>query len=101
MNGGSVPTDRTLTVDECDIYVKLWAGEEVIAESHFIDNQTVSSYKKFELPIEYSNTSLRPDKITIVATSSRYGGEFDGMDVIGQLSIGSTLWVDEFELSYY
>lgn len=101
MNGGSVPTDRTLTVDECDIYVKLWAGEEVIAESHFIDNQTVSSYKKFELPIEYSNTSLRPDKITIVATSSRYGGEFDGMDVIGQLSIGSTLWVDDFELSYY
>ena len=98
---GSVPDTIEMKVDECDIYIKLWAGEEVIAESHFRDNQTVSIYKKFELPIEYSNTSLRPDKITIVATSSRYGGLFDGINVIGKLSIGSTLWVDEFELSYY
>ena len=99
--GATVPSDRKLTSDECDIYVILWSGNTKIAESHFINNQTVSSYKNFELPIEYSNTSLRPDKIAIVATSSRYGGEFSGTSVVGQLAVGSTLWVDEFELSYY
>lgn len=103
---GKIPTDRTLTVDECDIYVKLWSGDEVIAESHFITNQTVSEYTRFDLPIEYTNMTKRPDKITIVATSSRYGGEFEGTNmfntkVVGQVAAGSTLWVDGFELSYY
>lgn len=103
---GKIPTDRTLTVDECDIYVKLWSGDEVIAESHFITNQTVSEYTRFDLPIEYTNMAKRPDKITIVATSSRYGGEFEGTNmfntkVVGQVAAGSTLWVDDFELSYY
>ena len=103
---GKIPTDRTLTVDECDIYVKLWSGDEVMAESHFITNQTVSEYTRFDLPIEYTNMTKRPDKITIVATSSRYGGEFEGTNmfntkVVGQVAAGSTLWVDDFELSYY
>lgn len=103
---GKIPTDRTLTVDECDIYVKLWSGDEVIAESHFITNQTVSEYTRFDFPIEYTNMTKRPDKITIVATSSRYGGEFEGTNmfntkVVGQVAAGSTLWVDDFELSYY
>lgn len=103
---GKIPSDRTLTVDECDIYVKLWSGEEVIAESHFVTNQVVSEYTRFELPIEYTDKTKRPDKITIVATSSRYGGEFEGSGlfgtkVVGQVSAGSTLWVDDFELSYY
>ena len=103
---GKIPSDRTLTVDECDIYVKLWSGDVVIAESHFVTNQTVSEYTQFELPIEYTDMTKRPDKITIVATSSRYGGEFEGSSmwntkVVGQVAEGSTLWVDDFELSYY
>ena len=103
---GKIPSDRTLTVDECDIYVKLWSGDAVIAESHFVTNQTVSEYTQFELPIEYTDMTKRPDKITIVATSSRYGGEFEGSSmfntkVVGQVAAGSTLWVDDFELSYY
>lgn len=103
---GKIPSDRTLTVDECDIYVKLWSGDVVIAESHFVTNQTVSEYTQFELPIEYTDMTKRPDKITIVATSSRYGGEFEGSGmlnskVVGQVAEGSTLWVDDFELSYY
>lgn len=103
---GKIPSDRTLTVDECDIYVKLWSGDVVIAESHFVTNQTVSEYTQFELPIEYTDMTKRPDKITIVATSSRYGGEFEGSTmfntkVVGQVAEGSTLWVDDFELSYY
>ena len=103
---GKIPSDRTLTVDECDIYVKLWSGDVAIAESHFVTNQTVSEYTQFELPIEYTDMTKRPDKITIVATSSRYGGEFEGSGmlntkVVGQVAAGSTLWVDDFELSYY
>ena len=38
--------------------------------------------------------------MTIVATSSQYGGEFSGARVCGQVGAGSTLWVDEFELLY-
>lgn len=103
---GKIPSDRTLTVDECDIYIKLWSGDAVIAESHFVTNQTVSDYTHFELPIEYTDMTKHPDKITIVATSSRYGGEFEGSGmlntkVVGQVAAGSTLWVDDFELSYY
>ena len=100
-SGGTVPSDRTLSSDECDIYVMLWSGDTKIAEAHFVDNKTVSEYTKFELPIEYTDKTKRPDKITIVATSSRYGGEFSGVKVVGQLAVGSTLWVDDFELSYY
>lgn len=103
---GKIPSDRTLAVDECDIYVKLWSGDNMIAEAHFVTNQTISEYTRFELPIEYTDKIKRPDKITIVATSSRYGGEFEGSGmlgtkVVGQLAEGSTLWVDDFELSYY
>lgn len=42
----------------------------------------------------------RPAAMTIVATSSRYGGEFEGAKVVGQVGHGSTLYVDEFELLY-
>ena len=100
MSDGSVPSEK-LEKDECDIYIQLWSGGETIGEGHFITNETVSEYTHFEIPIEYTVTNKRPDKIAIVATSSHYGGYFDGMNVIGQLAIGSTLWVDDFELSYY
>lgn len=100
MSDGSVPSEK-LEKDECDIYIQLWSGGETIGEGHFITNETVSEYTHFEIPIEYTVTNKRPDKIAIVATSSRYGGYFDEMNVIGQLAIGSTLWVDDFELSYY
>lgn len=96
-----IPADRTLTSDECEIYVKLWSGDTLIGEGSFVDNKNVSEYTKFECPINYVDETKRPDKITIVATSSRYGGEFQGTSVVGQLAEGSTLWVDDFELSYY
>lgn len=99
--GATIPSDRTLTSDECEIYVKLWAGETLIGEGSFVDNKNVSEYTKFECPINYLDSTKRPNKITIVATSSRYGGEFEETSVVGQLAEGSTLWVDDFELSYY
>ena len=108
-SNGKIPTDRTLTVDECDIYVKLWSGGvngTLIGEGHFISNETQSTYAPFTVDIEYTDTTKHPDTITIVATSSRYGGEFEGTNmfntkVVGQVAANSTLWVDDFELSYY
>ena len=99
MSDGSVPSEK-LEKDECDIYIQLWSGDESIGEGHFITNETVTEYTHFEIPVEYSVKTKYPDKITIVATSSRYGGYFSGMNVIGQLAIGSVLYVDEFSLSY-
>lgn len=99
MESGSVPSE-TLEKDECDIYIMLWSGNQVIAESHFITNETVSEYTKFELPVVYTDKTKYPDKIAIVATSSRYGGYFDGISLIGQVAVGSILYVDEFSLSY-
>ena len=67
-----------------------------------MSSETVTEYTKFEFDIKYSDTESKPAKIAIVATSSKYGGDFDadGKKVIGQVGDGSTLWVDEFELRY-
>lgn len=98
-NGGTVPGN--LTTDQCHIYMILWnsAGQE-IAYGEFVGTETVTEYTKFELDLEYSDKQSKPAQIAIVATSSRYGGEFQGMKVVGQVGSGSTLWVDEFELGY-
>ena len=98
---GSVPGN--LKTDQCHIYVMLWnASGQEIAYGEFVGTETVMEYTKFELNLEYSDTQSKPANIAIVATSSRYGGEFDdaGKKVIGQVGDGSTLWVDEFELGY-
>ena len=98
-NGGTVPGN--LTTDQCHIYMILWnsAGKE-IAYGEFVGTETVTEYTKFELDLEYNDKQSKPAQIAIVATSSRYGGEFQGMKVVGQVGSGSTLWVDEFELGY-
>ena len=100
INYGSKP--GTLTTDECNIYIRLWdANGEEIGFGEFVGSESVDTYTPFEITINYSNTQKRPAKLTIVATSSRYGGEFSGSKVVGQVGAGSTLWVDDFELSYY
>lgn len=97
---GSQP--GTLTTDECNIYLRLWAADGTeIGFGEFVGTKSVSTYQKFEFDITYTNKTKRPAKITIVATSSHYGGNFSGMKVVGQVGSGSTLWVDDFELSYY
>ena len=100
INYGSQP--GTLTTDECNIYIRLWdASGAEIGFGEFVGSESVDTYTPFEITINYSNTQKRPAKLTIVATSSRYGGEFSGNKVVGQVGAGSTLWVDDFELSYY
>lgn len=99
-NDGTIP--GTLTTDECNIYLRLWDAEgNEIGFGEFISNQTVNTYTPFEFDIEYSDPTKYPATITIVATSSHYGGEFSSNNkIIGQVGKGSTLWVDEFSLSY-
>lgn len=100
INHGSQP--GTLTTDECNIYIRLWdASGAEIGFGEFVSSESVGTYTPFEVTINYSNTQKRPAKLTIVATSSRYGGNFSGKKVVGQVGAGSTLWVDDFELSYY
>ncbi|WP_125040276.1 DUF4493 domain-containing protein [Bacteroides faecalis] len=100
INEGSKP--GTLTTDECNIYVKLWdASGNQIGFGEFVGTETVTSYTRFSFDITYTDMTAKPATITIVATSSHYGGDFSGSAVVGQVGNGSTLWIDEFELSYY
>lgn len=100
INNGTYP--GTLTTDECNIYVRLWdANDNEIGFGEFVGKEEVTEYTRFTIDIEYKDLKTKPAKMTIVATSSHYGGEFKGSTVIGQVGAGSTLWVDEFELSYY
>jgi hypothetical protein len=101
---GQYPADADYTEDTGDIYIKLWDGTDistanVIAEAHFIPKGTVSEYTAFELPITYTSKA-KAKWITIVCTSSQYGGYFSGSKVVGKVGVGSTLWVDDFELEY-
>ncbi|MDO5569916.1 MAG: DUF4493 domain-containing protein [Bacteroidales bacterium] len=91
-----------LTTDECNIYIKLWdASGNEIAFGEFVGKETTSSYKKFDIDINYTNLTAKPAKITIVSTSSHYGGDFERSKVVGQVGSGSVLYVDEFTLSYF
>ena len=100
INEGSKP--GTLTTDECNIYMKLWdADGNQIGFGEFVGTQEVTAYTKFSFDITYTNMTAKPASMAIVITSSHYGGDFSGSAVVGQVGNGSTLWVDEFELSYY
>ena len=101
------------TEDTGDIYIKLWDGPlwsgsnydwtdpapNLIAEGHFYPTGTTAEYTEFEIPLTYLSKA-KAKWMTIVCTSSRYGGEFDGLSVVGKVGVGSILWVDDFELVY-
>ncbi len=96
---GSVPGN--LTMDQGHIYLKIWdASGNMFGYGEFIIPETVDEYQRFEFDVKYTDLTAKPAMMTIVATSSRYGGEFSGARVCGQVGAGSTLWVDEFELLY-
>ena len=87
--------------DECHIYLRLWDDKDnEIGYGEFIGKETVTQYTQFRFDVTYTNKTAKPTKITIVATSSHYGGDFTGMKVTGSVGVGSELWVDEFELLY-
>lgn len=65
----------------------------IIAYGEFTSNQSVTSYKQLEIPLEYRATNRTPKYIIIVASSSKYGDYYIG-------GVGSKLWLDEMELVY-
>lgn len=96
--------------DICNIYIWLQDkdGKE-IAKGNFEkgesagDVDVAGNYQKLNIDIVYSDKNAKPAKITIVATSSKYGGEFEsGLTggLIGSVGTGSTLLIDEFQLLY-
>lgn len=102
-NEGSKPTAAELPMDECNIYIRLWdAGGNEIGFGEFVGKDEVTTYMQFTINVTYTVAKVKPAKMTIVATSSRYGGDFGGgKSVVGRVGNGSTLWIDEFELVYY
>lgn len=99
--------------DSCHIYIALtdWSApieirtkptnrqlfdkndKHIIAYAEFISGQSTANYQRLDLPLVYRYADRTPKYILIVATSSKYGDYFTG-------GVGSTLWVDNFELLY-
>ena len=89
------PADYNGGKDYCHIYIKLENRGETTTTVGYVeikDNRTMTQYEPFSLKVEYTS-DLPVTHITLVATSSADGGNFKG-------GVGSTLWVDEFDLLY-
>lgn len=102
INHGTFP--GTLTKDEGHIYIQVWdAGNNSIGYGELVITEDATTYQPFTIEIKYTDATAKPAKIAIVTTSSHYGGHFDdaGTKVTGQVGAGSTLWVDDFSISYY
>lgn len=67
-------------------YGELIAGEEIIGDE-------ANGYQRFEINLEYKNSTIAPTHIVLVASASRYGDYFTG-------STSSVLYLDEFELHF-
>ena len=90
-----------LDTDQAHIYLIVWDEQgRQIGYGELTESNTVNEYKPFKFNIHYTDKMAAAARITIVATSSKYGGEFNGMKVCGQVGHGSTLFVDEFEMLY-
>ena len=70
-----------------------FSADYIIAHGKLEDNNSSSDYQEFTIPLEYRTLTRRPTHIVICAAASYLGDYFTG-------GIGSTLFVDEFELVY-
>lgn len=101
LNCGSFTDGRDITTDEANIYLTVWdASGNQIGYGEMVDGNNVTEWKQFSFNVDYTDTTKPAAKITIVCTSSRYGGVFSGNTVIGKVGENSTLWVDDFEIEY-
>ncbi len=99
ITNGTLPGN--LTEDEPQIYMILWDAQgNEIAYGEFVGKGTDNQYVPFEFRLEYTRNDVQPAQIVITASSSHYGGEFEGAKVVGQVGNGSTLWIDDFEVIY-
>lgn len=110
-SGVTIVKDETM--DECAIYIALAKKsftfnnkEEDTYIDYINDNNiiaygelpsgtatTESEYKEFNIPLKYKSLTDKPTHIIIVCSASKYGDYMTG-------GIGSTLYVDDFELIY-
>ena len=101
INEGTFDDNRGITTDEANIYLKVWAADgSEIGFGELVESNTVSEWREFSFDVTYTDTTKPAAKMTIVATSSRYGGVFSGSAVIGKVGNGSQLYVDDFELEF-
>lgn len=68
-------------------------GSDIIAYGSLETDETMASYRKFTIKLDYRDVTRIPKYIVIVAAASRYGDYFTG-------GVGSTLYLDEFEFVY-
>lgn len=85
--------------DTASVSVKLYNGDEVIAEGSFVEKNTVSGWTEFNIPITGANyDATTPTHISIIISASA-GYDFSNlMNCVGKE--GSTLWIDDFELIF-
>ena len=68
-------------------------SSDIIAYGSLETDETMASYRKFTIKLDYRDVTRIPKYIVIVAAASRYGDYFTG-------GVGSTLYLDEFEFVY-
>ncbi len=69
------------------------AGSYVVGYGKMECAQDVPNYIPFDFEIKYNSTSRVPTYIIVCASASKYGDYFTG-------AVGSTLYIDDFELIY-
>lgn len=86
--------------DSCSVYCfvtkqKSINGKKVtdtIGFANMISSETVTAYKKFDLPLKYKSLEI-PDRIVIYFASSEAARDLKGQE-------GSTMFIDEVKLTY-
>lgn len=68
-------------------------ADYVLAYGELNISESIDSYKKFEIKLDYKRTDVVPSALIIVCSASKLGDYFTG-------GVGSTLWVDDFSLEY-
>lgn len=71
-------------------------GSNIIAYGEWTSQTATSSdntMTKFEIPLEYKRTDIKPTAILIVCSASYWGDYFSGGD-------GSVMYIDDFTLNY-
>ena len=86
--------NSTFTVNTVtQTFVDLDNDSGIIALGMLTPTDNNSGYVKFTIPLVYRSSTRIPKYVVVTGASSRYGDYFTG-------GVGSTLYLDEFELVY-
>lgn len=92
---------KSYTIDngDSDTFIQYESDENIIAYGTIEDDNVtfgkdeVNGYTEFTIPLKYKSLTKKPTHIIVVCSSSKYGDYMAG-------GVGSTLYVDDFELVY-